>query len=328
MINCSNKYSCVKCNKIYKNRSGLWYHNDKIHKNNDHVNTQTYLIETQNNSIETQNNSINLNIKNKLQCKYCNKISSRIDNHNRHLKTCKEKKEVLDNETYKLQLQKLIEDFEVLKKELNNKKSIVVNNNILNNNCNNNSNNKTLNICQPGNEDIKLLSNNDKKFIMSQGMNSIISIVDKLNFNKELPQNHNFYVSAINDKHVNTIDMETKNIVKQSKKDLFDKILFNHMNKLEHISKNNSKFMDVFDKLKNFIYLKKGKKEFVNQLNMLSYNKRNIVIKTWNDLLDDNISADEATEKFETKVNELILSDKKPKEVIQLIETDSDSDTD
>ncbi len=65
---------------------------------------------------------------------------------------------------------------------------------------------------------------------------------------------------------------------------------------------------------------------------MLSYNKRNIVIKTWNDLLDDNISADEATEKFEYKVNELILSDnnnkKKSKEVIQLIDTDSDSSTD
>jgi hypothetical protein len=70
------------------------------------------------------------------------------------------------------------------KKNIN--KSIVVNNNILNNNCNN----KTLNICQPGSEDVKLLTNIDKKFIMSQGLNSIISIVDKLNFNKELPQNH------------------------------------------------------------------------------------------------------------------------------------------
>ena len=141
----------------------------------------------------------------------------------------------------------------------------------------------------------------------------------------------NFYVSAINDKHVNTIDTKTKNIVKQSKKDLFDKILFNHMNKLENISKNNSKFTDVFDKLKNFIYLKKGKKEFVNQLNMLSYNKRNIIIKTWNELLDDNISADEATQKFECKVNELIFSEeninKRYKDIIHLTDSESDSDS-
>ena len=59
---------------------------------------------------------------------------------------------------------------------------------------------------------------------------------------------------------------------------------------------------------------------------MLSYNKRNIVIKTWDDLLEGNISADEATQQFESKVNELILSEKKYKEVIQLVETDSDSD--
>ena len=61
---------------------------------------------------------------------------------------------------------------------------------------------------------------------------------------------------------------------------------------------------------------------------MLSYNKRNIVIKTWDDLLEGNISADEATQQFESKVNELILSEKKNKEVIQLVETDSDSDSD
>jgi predicted 3-demethylubiquinone-9 3-methyltransferase (glyoxalase superfamily) len=68
---------------------------------------------------------------------------------------------------------------------------------------------------------------------MSQGLNSIVSLVDHLNFNEKIPEHHNFYVSAINDKHVNTIDTKTKNIVKESKKDLFDKILFNHMNKLE-----------------------------------------------------------------------------------------------
>ena len=277
------------------------------------------------NNIIENNLQIQNNIDNRLLCKYCNKISSRIDNYHRHLKTCKEKKTVIDNETFQNKFQELIDEFKDLKSKIN-KKTIVVNNNTQNNIQNNTQNNKILNICQPGSEDIKLLSNQDKKFIMSQGLNSIITIVDKLNFNEELPQNHNFYVSAINDKHVNTIDTKTKNIVKESKKDLFDKILFNHMNKLENISKSNSKFTDVFDKLKNFIYLKRGKKEFVNQLNMLSYNKRNIVIKTWDDLLEGNISADEATLQFESKVNELILSEKKNKEVIQLVETDSDSD--
>ncbi len=329
----NNNFKCEKCNKIYTNASGIWKHNAKYHSN-----------EMSSESIHIIGNGIPTSIHDKstsnLLCKFCNKKYSNRQSRWRHEKNCNVKnKDSIDkknleiqNQLYKETIEDLINEHKIMinrieKLEKKNKPIIVNNtNNILNNNCNN----KTLNICQPGSEDVKLLSNIDKKFIMSQGMNSIISIVDKLNFNEELPQNHNFYVSAINDKHVNTIDTKTNNIIKQSKKDLFDKILFNHMNKLESISKNNSKFMDVFDKLKNFIYLKKGKKEFVNQLNMLSYNKRNIVIKTWNDLLDDNISADEATQKFESKVNELISLDKninkKPKEVIQLIETDSDSD--
>jgi hypothetical protein len=47
----------------------------------------------------------------------------------------------------------MVNRIEKLEKK-NNNKSIVVNNNILNNNCNN----KTLNICQPGSEDVKLQS--------------------------------------------------------------------------------------------------------------------------------------------------------------------------
>ena len=184
----SNKYICEKCNKIYKNRSGLWYHNDKIHKNEEKLDTnllhQIPSFITSNSIFLHQNSSIS-----KLNCRYCQKILSRSDSLKKHELICKNKDTYIENETCQLQMQKLIEEFEEFKisvnKKLDKKKTIVVNN-ILNNNCNN----KTINICNPGNEDVKLLSNNDKKFIMDQGLNSIISIVDKLNFNEELPQNH------------------------------------------------------------------------------------------------------------------------------------------
>lgn len=147
-------------------------------------------------------------------------------------------------------------------------------------------------------------------------MNSIISLIEYLNFNERLPQNHNFYVSAINDKHVNTIDSKTNTIIKKSKKDLFDEILFNHMNKLEKISKDDKQFPQILEKLKSFIYLKQGKKEFINQLNMLSYNKRNIIINTWNKLIEDNnISAEELSNKFIEKIK-------------QITNLDSDSESD
>ena len=57
---------------------------------------------------------------------------------------------------------------------------------------------------------------------MSHGMNSIISLVEHLNFNEIHPQNHNFYVSALNDKHMNAI-------VKQRKREIFDQILVAHI---------------------------------------------------------------------------------------------------
>jgi DNA-directed RNA polymerase subunit RPC12/RpoP len=63
-LNNSNKYSCVKCNKIYKNRSGLWYHNDKIHPNILNTNgIQNVQNSIQNVYIETTN----------IVCKYCDK---------------------------------------------------------------------------------------------------------------------------------------------------------------------------------------------------------------------------------------------------------------
>ena len=44
----------------------------------------------------------------------------------------------------------------------------------------------------------------------------------------------------------------------------------------------------VLTKLKKFIFLKQGKKEYFNQLNMLAYNKKNLIMKTWDELVNDH----------------------------------------
>jgi hypothetical protein len=81
-----------------------------------------------------------------------------------------------------------------------------------------------------------------------------------------------------------------------------------HIDKLEKINKNiNYKdFDNVLTKLKNFIFLKQGKKEYFSQLNMLAYNKRNLIIKTWEELInDDTVSPDDITETFQRRVSEI-----------------------
>jgi len=269
---------CNVCKRNYKDTSGLWKHNKKYHNSGDqHITNNGHT------------------------CEFCNKEMANRHSKWRHQKNCKEKnkKEQEDN-IYKLEIEKLKSDFEKFKNTGTKTKNSI----IINNNCNND--NRKLTICNPGDENISQLTDCEKKYIKSQGLNSIITLVDQLNFNERLPQNHNFYVSAINDKHVNTIDPKTNSVTKKFKKELFDQILCSHMNKLESIGSSDKRFLLIFDKLKEFIYLKNGRKEFVTQINMLSYNKRNMVIKSWEQLVaDDNLSPEATAIKFEEQVKQI-----------------------
>ena len=275
-------FRCDKCNKNYKEKSGLWRHNKNKHKNS-----------TKNASSESE----------EISCDYCLKKLSRNDSLKRHLLNCKEKvKKEHEEQIYLQQIEILTKKIESIeKKTVTKTKNNIIN---INNNCNND--NRKLTICNPGDENISQLTDCEKKYIKSQGLNSIITLVDQLNFNERLPQNHNFYVSSINDKHVNTIDPKTNSVTKKFKKELFDQILCSHMNKLESIGSSDKRFLIIFDKLKEFIYLKNGRKEFVTQINMLSYNKRNMVINSWEQLVaDDNLSPEATTIKFEEKVKQI-----------------------
>jgi len=298
-------YICNICDKQYKDKSGLWYHNNKFHSNNTTILPQNTTILPQNTTILPQKISL---------CQYCNKELSRYDSLKRHISICKEKqKKDLEKSIYIQELEKLKKELEKVKKQKTSKTiTYNINNGSINSNNTNsnntNSNNKTLNICDTGKENVKLLTDTEKDYIMSQGMNSIVSLVEYLNFNNRLPGHHNFYTSSINDKYVNTLDFNTNSVVKKSKKDLFDQILLSHMNKLESLGQNNKKFNEVLNKLKAFIYVKKGKKEFINQVNMLSYNKRNMVISTWNKLIDDSsILPEDVPEHFENEVKQIAL---------------------
>jgi uncharacterized Zn-finger protein len=105
-------YRCNICDKNYKDKSGLWYHNNKYHppqKTSIILNPSSKSLKNSQISTNETNNS---NIK--LKCKYCNKLCSRSDNLNRHELKCKVK---LSNEA------KLKEENELLKNELNNFKN-------------------------------------------------------------------------------------------------------------------------------------------------------------------------------------------------------------
>ena len=310
--NCNNDViRCIPCNKVYKDNSGLWKHNKNKHGNVP----QNLLKNPQISSILPQKSSILP--QNKIICEYCNKGYSRQDNYKRHLLKCKIKiQKIAEEKNNKLEIEKLKKDFEKLKKTRTNK--II---NIQNNNCNND--NRKLTICKPGNEDINSLTNTEKQLIKAQELNSILSLVDHLNFNDRLPHYQNFYVSAINDKYVNTIDEKTNNVIKRLKNELFDEILHSHMKKLEIMSQGDKKFQIILTKLKDIIYIRNGRKEFIKQINMLSYNKRDMVIKSWYKLIeDDNITIEAFSTKIEEDIKQLTTD-----EINQLTETNSDDES-
>lgn len=199
-------FICQICNKKYKDRTGLWKHNTKYHVDKKGENV---IIDV------NQSNSVSKIFK----CDFCEKKFKHRQGKWKHQQGCESKNQL---NLLKIQVQELTKKLESLKNSSRCKKVINYNGPI--NNGQILANNNNINLCNPGEENIKLLTLTEKQQIISEGMNSIVKLVDKLNFNERLPQNHNFYVSALNDKHVNTYDKQTNSIIKQSKKDFYDQI--------------------------------------------------------------------------------------------------------
>jgi hypothetical protein len=324
-------YKCLICKKDYSSYQSLWIHNKKFHNHSIQQKTSDDYRLTSGDCHGKSPSSLS-----DLTCKYCNKTFTRKNNLNYHIKNkCKEKeRKIMEEKIYIKEIEKLKLEIDKLKHKDSKKSTKNVINNYINSNVNSNNNNNmnsnnNLSICNPGDENINSLTTSEKKMIMTEGMNSIISLVENLNFNERLPENHNFFTSAINDKYVNTYDKKNNTINKQSKIDLFDKILFTHMNKLETLSKSSQKFSDVFDKLKSFIYLKKGRRQFFIQLNMLSYNKRNMVIQTINKLMvDETITPEEVPIKFEEEVKQIAQKPEEECKVENIMDSDEENEED
>ena len=127
-------------------------------------------------------------------CSYCCKEFSRVDNLNRHLKTCKKKKKVLlENEELRETVEKLLIECSNMKNLLESKENYKSKNIINSNNTNsNNTIHNTININNYGEEDTKYIT---KQFIVNLLANkpfkAIPEMIKHTHFNKEHPENQN-----------------------------------------------------------------------------------------------------------------------------------------
>jgi hypothetical protein len=257
------EFYCNICNLEYKTQSGLWKHNNIHHTNlNDDI------------------------IEKKHLCKYCEKeLCNRQSRWRHETQSCTKNPEI--NTTNNAQTINNVDAQNYTQ------------NNIQTQNNTNIHNNNTINITfnKLGNEDISILTQDEIEEIINNGLNSIIKLIEFINFNNAHPQNHTFCTTSLNNKYTSVLNTETNTIEKHRKVDIYDKVLFYALNHIDMLKdkiidkKKRKRFNKKILELEKNIYGDvKYKKIFIEQLNALSYNKRNIINNTWDNYFNKYIS--------------------------------------
>jgi len=284
------EFKCKICNKNYKSYQSLWNHNHKYHYDNNPQNSSSI---TQKTSINPQNfSSIQFQLKdenNKLFCNCCKKFFSRIDNLKRHQIKCNKNK----FEKYDQELEILKNELKQIKENKNNKKSttnIRVNGNIIG--TNNDSGPKII-INKTGTENIDQLTYNEVSAIFDNEISSVIKLIELINFNECKPENHSFCSTALESPYLSFYNTDTNTVNKERKRYFFEEVICKSIQNHEILY---GKFKNKFNSIKrkqiedNIYNLKKIKEnsfnskiigEMIRNLNLLSYNNRDLVQDTW-----------------------------------------------
>ena len=320
-------YICNICNINYKTYNGRWKHNKKYHSNN--LDSNQHKI-----NIYQHSNQHKINIyqhsdkheNNILECKNCKKIFSFIQSRWRHEKTCNKKDEIIELKNKLDQLEKKV-----------NKKS---NKKIINNTNNGTIINNNITINKIGTENLALLNDNEISQIFNKELESIITFIELLNFNERLPQNHSYCTTSLESKYLSAYNKETNTIEKDKKKYFFDKllnttidqiqILYNSNKSLVKKNFNKDKQMQIenniinLKSIKNYDFNNKILKEIINKMNLVSYNKKDIVQKTWH---EDSDSDDDFQRELEKESKEEFYKKLEMKEKLALEKIETSSDT-
>jgi hypothetical protein len=233
-------------------------------------------------------------------CKNCNKEFNSRQSKWYHEKNCKKTQN--DKEEYEL-LEKLMQHIdnmaktqEKLIKEIDELKKSNNITNTTNNNAKNINNGKIINhvtINAPGHEMMSLTKDDVENFL-NENIMSVIAYIEKTNFNKDKQYNHNFCTTNQNGKYLLHYDMESASIKSAKKKYFYEKVINNAIQKIENsYNKHRSKikktkqedYDDIIKRLKeikNYDFNNKILKSLYDELNLLCYNSRNIVLDTWN----------------------------------------------
>ena len=251
MENTLKKYKCDICDKFYKSRNSLGNHNRKFHPekcNKNSKKTQFSSIVPQKNSISPQKTSkIKKNID--LECRYCHKTYSRVDNLNRHIKVCKVKKSIEnENLLLKKENEELKNKYKLYDEEIKSLKDQLLD--VMNKQCkmhhqtfnkiqnqlisNNQYNNCTFNLVQLGEENlIKTLSKKEQLKVLNKKYKSLNYLIDYIHCNDKFPEFNNVIITNLQNNIAYMYDKDKKRFIAKKKDDLIDDIIYYRMGDLE-----------------------------------------------------------------------------------------------
>jgi hypothetical protein len=293
-------YLCEKCNLNFKTYNGFWKHNKNKHNDS------------------TKNSDPNY----KYKCTHCANTYKHKQSKWTHERTCKQATPTINLETLQKELNEVKSELDRVK----NKPSTIINNN--------NINKGTINrgpvynfLTKPGEENLNVLSETEIEYIMDQEMNCLITLVELVNFNEKHPENHSFCNTALNDKYISTMNTETMTIEKQRKKDFFDmtlsngirnmKILYDKMGTKAKKTIKAIKYKETIDNLTEFVLINhKGKKTYVELMNILTFNKRHIPQLTWSQLTNNQIPVTSLTNNSENLIKSIDVKSDDNKDII------------
>ena len=288
-------FICEHCNNEYKLKSNLTRHKRQKHFTID-------------------NNIQNLDKYKNFNCDICDKNFSRNDYLKRHKLNCKPK------------------NTELIAHQINNNQ----NNNLIiaptqNNTTNNNNFNIIINTL--GNENLAKLTHNEIDRIFDDEINGIITCVDYIYFNKNAPENHIFCTTAINDDYLSVYNTETNKVEKDTKKYFLDRVITLTIDKINTLFELHKKRfsketqnqiktnIETLQQMKLCSSNKRLIKELIRGLNLLSYNKKEIINRTWmgeqpekltfDEILDLEYGPDEILESSNETLKELIHNEVK-----------------
>ncbi len=290
-------YICKTCNKKYKSYQSLWNHNHKYHNTNDNHcdNHNNHSDNHVNNHNNHSDNLIKNSITKKYCCGKCDKEFSQFQNRWRHEKSCKEtNNNQNNNDNLKLEIIELKNKVQKLEKKSNIKTTtnIKVNGNLFNGNNKMDVGPKII-INKTGNENMDQISYNEVSTIFDNEISSVVKLIELVNFSENKPENHSFCSTALESPYLSFYNTDTNTINKERKRYFFEDVICKSIQNHEILySKFKNKFNSVKrkqieDNIENLKMIKANSfnskiiGEMIRNLNLISYNKRDLIQDTW-----------------------------------------------